>query len=129
MKITLNKIKKLEPDEDRLNNFIKHYPNFSGSLKQFIELENISYIDKMFVVTNLFTKEQNMKYLQLCVESMAYDKKLKDAVSVLSRPSDPSRSMSVDELAALVIIKSVIIIGKLEKKQEELNLKLMLECL
>lgn len=63
-------IKKLNPCDDRFNNYLNNYKDFSGSLEDFILLENITYSDKVWVVTRLFTKEQNIKWSILCASKV-----------------------------------------------------------
>lgn len=70
MKINAEIIKKFEPCEPRFNNFKKEYPKFEGNLKEFISLDRISYRDKIWVVTRLFTKKQNVQWAVLCAESV-----------------------------------------------------------
>lgn len=58
MKITLKQIKKLDPCRSRLDHFVRHYPNFKGSLEDFLMLENITYGDKVWVCVRLMTRNQ-----------------------------------------------------------------------
>ncbi len=69
MMINTEKVKALNPCADRFNNFTTNYPNFSGDLKTFLQLDNITYLDKVWVVTRLFTKKQNVMWSILCAES------------------------------------------------------------
>lgn len=148
MKITLNKLKKLEPCEDRLNNFLQYYPKFFGSLKQFIELENITYNDKVWAATKLFTKKQNVKWVILCAESVLYNfesvypnnkrprKAIEAAKKYLKNPSGKNKSAawSVTEFAAESARSAADFAvwsatEFAEKKQKELNLSLMSKCI
>ena len=72
LKINKEIIEKLNPCKDRFDNFKAQYPDFSGNLQEFLELENITYSDKVWVVTRLFTKEQNVLWSILCAESVLY---------------------------------------------------------
>ncbi|MBA3755040.1 MAG: hypothetical protein H0X02_01895 [Nitrosomonas sp.] len=63
-------IEKLEPCKDRFDNFVNNNPDFDGDLQAFISLDNITYDDKVWVVTRLFTKEQNVKWSLLCASSV-----------------------------------------------------------
>lgn len=51
MKITINKeiIKSLEPCANRHENYLRHYPDFEGCLEEFLDLEQISHADKIWV--------------------------------------------------------------------------------
>ena len=66
MKINKEIIEKLNPCKDRFDNFVKEYPDFNSDLRDFLSLDNISYSDKIWVVTRLFTKEQNVKFAVQC---------------------------------------------------------------
>lgn len=69
MKIDYKIIKALDPCEDRFDNYMKHYKKFNGNLEDFIFLDKITYSDKVWVVTRLFTKEQNVAWSLKCAES------------------------------------------------------------
>ena len=43
--ITIIKVKELNPCDDRFNNFTKEYPNYSGTLREFLKLDKISYVE------------------------------------------------------------------------------------
>lgn len=49
MIITTEYIKSLNPCPNRLDNYLKHYPSFEGHLTSFLDLENITYADKVWV--------------------------------------------------------------------------------
>ena len=72
MKISYEAILPLNPCKDRIDNFATCYPNLTFELKAFIALEKITYTDKVWVVTRLFTKEQNIKWSILCAESVLH---------------------------------------------------------
>lgn len=63
-------IKGLNPCKDRFENFTKHYPDFKGTFQEFLSLDNITYNDKVWVATRLFTKKQNVKFAFLCASSV-----------------------------------------------------------
>ena len=63
-------IKALNPCNDRFNNYLKHYSDFSNTLQDFLSLDNITYSDKVWVITKLFTKEQNVAWSIKCAESV-----------------------------------------------------------
>ena len=68
----LNKevIKALKPCKDRFDNYLNHYKDFDSNLEEFILLENITYKDKVWVVTKLFTRDQNVKWSLLCASKV-----------------------------------------------------------
>lgn len=72
MRITTEIIKQLNPCEDRFSNFISNYPDYDGTLEHFISLYKITYSDKVWVVTKLFSKEQNVKWAILCAKSVLH---------------------------------------------------------
>lgn len=53
MRITMEMIEEMNPCVDRLNNFKTHYPNFDGSLAEFVVLDKISEWDKVWVCRHL----------------------------------------------------------------------------
>ncbi|MGL4335379.1 MAG: putative immunity protein [Turicibacter sp.] len=68
--INKNVIKALNPCTSRFDNFITYYPDFNGNLQNFLTLDEITYSDKVWVFTRLFTKEQNVKWSLLCASSV-----------------------------------------------------------
>lgn len=80
------------------NKFFKKLYNVKESintygLKEFIELDNVTYNDKVSIVTNLFTKEQNIKWAILVAESVLHifedkypnDKRPREAIEAAKR--------------------------------------------
>ena len=72
MKINTEIIKNLKPCKDRLKNYLEHYANFDGTIKDFVLLNNITYNDKIWVITKLFTKEQNVAFAIKCAGSVLH---------------------------------------------------------
>ena len=72
MKINLEYIKVLKPCKDRLDNYIKHYDDFDGSVKQFSQLSEITYQDKIWVLTKVATKQQKHIWGALCAQSVLH---------------------------------------------------------
>lgn len=70
MKINAEIIRKFNPCDGRFNNYLKHYGDQTFDIQDFIVLENITYSDKVWVVTRLFTKEQNIKWSILCASKV-----------------------------------------------------------
>ena len=78
--ITIIKVKELNPCDDRFNNFTKEYPNYSGTLREFLKLDKISYVDKVWVFTKLLDKDTLVRWSIKCAESVKYiyDNEMKD---------------------------------------------------
>lgn len=72
MKINRTVIEKLKPCKDKFDNYSSNHGDKDYNLEQFLELDNITYSDKVWVVTKLFTHEQNVKWSIACVESVLY---------------------------------------------------------
>jgi hypothetical protein len=72
MKINKEIIEKLNPCKNRFDNFLEHYKDFDNNIEDFVLLENISYSDKIWVITNLFTKQQNVKFALKCASSVLH---------------------------------------------------------
>jgi len=56
MKITTQIIKDLKPCEDRLDNFLEHYPDFKGDHEDFLSLDRITHKDKLWVTLRLMER-------------------------------------------------------------------------
>lgn len=112
MLINTQIIRKLEPCKSRFNNYLHHYESFEGTLKDFILLDNITYSDKVWVVTRLFTKKQNVKWSLLCAskvlsifeEKYPDDKRPRQALGVveawLNNPSEENRQIAYSAAGA-----------------------------
>ena len=102
-KINKAVIAKLKPCKDRFDNYLKHYSDFNGKVEEFIMLENITYSDKVWVMTKLMTKRQNVKWALACASRWLsifesrypYDlrprKALEAAEAWLNNPSSENR--------------------------------------
>jgi hypothetical protein len=53
IKVNSKVIKKLKPCEDRFDNWLHHYGTFDGSIIEFLSLDKISAMDKMWVASRL----------------------------------------------------------------------------
>ena len=73
MLITTEKIKALKPCRYRFDNFETNYPNYSGSLIEFLALENITYSDKVWVFVRLADHLQNVQWSVYCAESVLHN--------------------------------------------------------
>jgi len=80
MLVTTDKVKELNPCSDRFNNFTKEYPSYSGTLREFLKLDKITYDDKVWVFTRLLDKDTLVKWSIKCAESVKYiyDNEMKD---------------------------------------------------
>lgn len=58
MDVRVNKeiIKSLKPCADRYENYLKYYNDFDGQLEEFLDLENITYQDKIWVAVRLMPR-------------------------------------------------------------------------
>ena len=72
MKINKDIIAKLNPCKNRFDNYLEYYSDFDGDLREFLELENITYDDKVWVFERNTTKEQRMKWAALCAKSVLH---------------------------------------------------------
>jgi hypothetical protein len=72
MKINLETIQKLNPCQDRLDNYKNHYNTSDFTLEEFLKLNKIAYSDKVWVITKLFTKKQNTLWSIKCAESVLH---------------------------------------------------------
>ena len=70
MKIDSKIIAALKPCKDRFDNYVDNYGDTTFSLEDFILLDKITYDDKVWVVTRLFSREQNAKWSLLCASSI-----------------------------------------------------------
>ena len=143
MKINASIIKSFNPCNDRYDNFVNNYGTIEYDLKSFLEMDKINYTDKVWVVTRLFTHEQNVKWSIACASSVLdiYEKLYPDdkrpreaieaAVTFVLNPCAETRfdfaffaSQSV-VWAARSAAKSVVWAAK--QKQEQLNLLFIME--
>jgi hypothetical protein len=70
MKINKELLKTFNPCSDRWKNFLEYYSNFNGSFDEFIDLENCSYDDKIWVARKVLNKNQLVHFGLLCAESV-----------------------------------------------------------
>ena len=73
MIITVDKIAEHNPCEDRFDNFKKEYPNYSGSLEDFLNLDRITYDDKVWVCVRLLRKNVLVHWSIKCAESVLHN--------------------------------------------------------
>ena len=70
--ITVNNktIKDLKPCAERYKNWLEHYQYWSGSFADFLDLDKISYEDKVWVSKKLLSIDELTKWSILCAESV-----------------------------------------------------------
>ena len=91
IQINTKKLKELKPCADRFKNSLKHYREFCGSFNEFLDLDKITYDDKVFVIKKLVPKEVLVKWAILCAESVLHfferkfpnDKRPRDCIAYL----------------------------------------------
>lgn len=96
MIITTSKIKALEPCEDSFNNFTKHYPDYNSDLINFLNLEDITYSDKVWVFVRLATHVQKVRWSILCAESV-----LQNFESMCPNDDRPRKAIEAAEAVAI----------------------------
>ncbi len=72
MIITQEAVKALKPCRARFDNFTTNYPNYSGTIEQFIKLENISYSDKVWVLNKILSNEVVAAWAKDRADSVAH---------------------------------------------------------
>jgi hypothetical protein len=72
MQINKDLLKSFNPCSDRYKNYLKYYSEFNGSFDEFLDLNNISYDDKIWVAIRILNKNQLVHFGLLCAESVLY---------------------------------------------------------
>lgn len=72
MIINKDVLKSLKPCEKRWKNFLQNYSDFNGSFDDFLDLELISYEDKIWVAGKILSINQLVCFSILCAESVLY---------------------------------------------------------
>jgi len=107
--IIVNKdiIKKMNPCRSRFDqNYLVHYSDFNGNLDKFLDLDLITYGDKIWVTQRLLNKYQLVHFAILCAQSVLSiyenkypnDKRVGDLLSFLVSISDFSNLSSEQHL-------------------------------
>jgi hypothetical protein len=68
--ITIDAVAALNPCSDRFNNFTDNNPGFSDTVESFLSLDNITYSDKVWVMTKFMTKKQKILWAVACAYSV-----------------------------------------------------------
>jgi hypothetical protein len=61
MEVNKEIVAKFNPCKDRFENFTSKYPDFSGNFEEFSKLGEITYSDKIWVLTKFLNKDQGVK--------------------------------------------------------------------
>lgn len=61
MIISTEHIKSMNPCADRLDNYLKYHKDFSGTVHEFLSLENITHGDKLWVTLRVLDKKQSIE--------------------------------------------------------------------
>jgi len=109
MKINNELIRKLKPCQNRMDNFEKEYPNYNENLSDFLQLDKITFADKIWVSTRVMTKTQMVKFMMLCAESTLYifedkhpeDKRPKECLEYL-KTFESFENLTKDEKEELI---------------------------
>ncbi len=113
LNITVDKIAAFNPCENRFSNFKKHYPFFSGSVENFLSLDNITHQDKVWVCVRMMSRNQRFYWARACALSVLEifeakypdDKRVRELLDFLGTIPDVTK-MSEVELTKLRILRS-----------------------
>jgi hypothetical protein len=96
MQINREILKNLNPCLDRYKNYLENYPNFDGSFDEFLDLENITYDDKIWVAQRVLNTNQLIHFALLCAQSVLHifeekyteDKRVRNCIEYLMKIED-----------------------------------------
>jgi hypothetical protein len=112
MKINKQVIAALNPCADRFNNYVINNQDKDFTVQDFLGLDNITYSDKIWVMTRLMTTEQCIKWSIACADSVIslYEDKypndnrprkaIEAAVAYIEAPTEENRNDAHDAYAA-----------------------------
>ena len=91
MKINKEVLKSFNPCIERWKNYLEHYSEFNGSFDKFIDLDKISYQDKIWLASKVLNRNQLVNFGILCAESVLCifeekypeDKRVRDCIEYL----------------------------------------------
>jgi hypothetical protein len=72
MKINKEIIEAMRPCSNRFENYLKYYQDFDSTLEKFLNLENITFNDKMWVTMRLLSHKQLVEISCRIAESVLY---------------------------------------------------------
>ena len=99
MQINKEVLKSLDPCSDRYKNYLENYPNFDGSFDEFLDLENITHNDKIWVAKRVLNTNQIVHFGLLCAQSVLHifeekypeDKRPRNCIEYLIKIDDFSK--------------------------------------
>lgn len=94
MQINKDVLKSLNPCTSRYWNFLKYNADFSGSFSEFLELDSVSYDDKVWVAVSVLNKSQLVNWTKLCAESVLH-------IFEKEQPKDKRVSNCIDYLKSI----------------------------
>jgi len=106
MRINKEFLKNLKPCTDRYKNFLEHNCSFDGGFSDFLDLDTISYGDKMWVAERIIKRNQAVKWAILCAESVLpifenrypVENRLSDCINFLKTVKDFNSLTDVEML-------------------------------
>jgi len=112
MQINKDVLKSLNPCTSRYWNFLKYNADFSGSFSEFLELDSVSYSDKVWVAEKALNKNQAVSWAILCADSVVY-------VFEAKHPGNKRLSNCIRYLKTVKDFNSLTDIEKSEIKKHE----------
>ena len=97
MGVNVEIIRDMKPCEERFDkNFLVYYPEFDGTFEQFLDLDKITYADKIWVARRLLNKNQLVHWAVLCAQSVLSiyenkypnDNRVRDCIEYLTTITD-----------------------------------------
>jgi len=96
MQINQEFLKNLKPCTSRYKNYLEYNSDFDGSFSEFLNLDTISYDDKVWVAVRVLNQTQRVKWSILCAESVVHifknqypdDKSISNCINFLKTVKD-----------------------------------------
>lgn len=138
MLVTVDKIKKLRPCQDRFDNFKRHHPQFRGKMADFLKLDGISHSDKCWVYFRLVSRETAVavaadiaeSVLHLYEEQYPDDSRPRDAIAAARRgDKDAATYAARADAAAYAAHADAARITKADADTEKRQYRIMLRRL
>ncbi len=104
LNITVDKIAAFNPCESRFGNFKQQYPDFRGSVEEFISLDNITYSYKVWVCVRMMSQNQRFYWARACALSVLEifeanrpdDKRVRELLEFLATITDVTKLTDAD---------------------------------
>ncbi len=127
MKITIDKIKSLNPCEEGIDNFESKYPNFKGTLETILCLNDISYSDKIWLATRVLDKMTLVQWSLDCAtfvvdnfnREFPDDNRVNDCLDVVQKYINGEVSESAVVSAARSVARSALSAARSAAKSAE----------